>query len=118
MLTKEHNPIIIYAGRPMNIRGNFIADISGNNATVSNTVYVTFKWKGNLLSYETSILLAYVPEICEVNKVTESISEKTINHYSNLCEEYKDPFEGIGKLKGVQVKLHIDEMIQPVQNRH
>ncbi|KAK2148727.1 hypothetical protein LSH36_486g05022 [Paralvinella palmiformis] len=43
MLTKEHNPIIPYAGRPMNIRGTFTAEISGNNATVSSTVYVKGK---------------------------------------------------------------------------
>ncbi|KAK2139676.1 hypothetical protein LSH36_1659g00007 [Paralvinella palmiformis] len=118
MLTKEHNPIITYAGRPMNIRGKFSAEISGNYATISSTVYVTCEEKGNLLSYETAVLLQYVPEICEVNKVRESISEKTTNHYSKLCEEYKDLFESIGKLKGVHVKLHVDEMIQPVQNCH
>ena len=117
-LTKEHNPVIPYAGRPMNIRGKFSAEISGNNATVSSTVYVTSEGKGNLLSYETAVLLGYVPEICEVNKVGESIPEKTTDRYSKLCEEYSDIFEGIGKLKGVQVKLHIDETIQSVQNRH
>ena len=117
-LTKEHNPVIPYAGRPMNIRGKFSTEISGNNATVSSTVYVTSEGKGNLLSYETAVLLGYVPEICEVNEVGESIPEKTTDRYSKLCEEYSDIFEGIGKLKGVQVKLHIDETIQPVQNRH
>ena len=40
-----------------------------------------------------------------------------IDRYSKLCEEYNDIFEGIGKLKGVQVKLHIAETVQPVQNR-
>ena len=54
-LTKEHNPVIPYAGRPMNIRGKFSAEISGNNATVSSTVYVTSEGKGNLLSYETAV---------------------------------------------------------------
>ncbi|KAK2163866.1 hypothetical protein LSH36_73g06005 [Paralvinella palmiformis] len=68
MLTKEHNPIIPYARRPMNIRGIFSAEISGNDDTVSRTVYVTCEGKGNLLSYETAVFLGYVPEICEVNK--------------------------------------------------
>ena len=54
-LTKEHNPVIPYAGRPMNIRGKFSAEISGNNATVSSTVCVTSEGKGNLLSYETAV---------------------------------------------------------------
>ncbi|KAI0210788.1 hypothetical protein LSAT2_004428 [Lamellibrachia satsuma] len=116
--TKEHNPVISYAGRSMNIRGKFSAEISGKNTTVSSTLYVTREGKGDLLSYETAVLLGYVPEICEVNEVGESIPEKTTDRYSKLCEEYRDIFEGIGKLKGVQVKLHIDETIQPMQNRH
>jgi len=41
MLTKKNNPVIPYAGRPMNNRVNFNAKISGKNATVSSTVYVT-----------------------------------------------------------------------------
>ena len=42
----------------------------------------------------------------------------TTDRYSKLCEEYNDIFEGIGKLRGVQVELYIDETVQPVQNRH
>ena len=53
MLTKEHNTIIPYTGRPMNIRGKFSAEISGNNATVSSTVYVT-------LLYCLDMFLKYV----------------------------------------------------------
>ena len=36
----------------------------------------------------------------------------------NLVAEYDDLFHGIGKLKGVQVKLHIDDQIQPVAQKH
>ena len=43
---------------------------------------------------------------------------KTTDPYSKLCEEYNDTFEGIGKLRGVQIKLHVDETVQPVQDRH
>jgi len=71
--------------------------------TLNNTVYVTWEGKGHLLSHETA---RYVFEICEVNKLRESIHEKTTNRYSKLCEEYRDLFKSIGKLKGVQVKLH------------
>ena len=38
MLTKEHNLIITYARKPMNIRGKLNAEISGNNATVSSII--------------------------------------------------------------------------------
>ena len=61
--------------------------------------------------------LGYIPKTGEVNKVGETPPVNTIDRYSKLCEEYNDIFEGIGKLKGVQVKLHIAETVQPVQNR-
>ncbi|KAK2168050.1 hypothetical protein LSH36_21g10040 [Paralvinella palmiformis] len=70
MLTKEHNPVIPNAGRSMNIRRNFCAEIRGNNATVSSTVYVTCDGKGNLLR--------------------GSIYEKKTNRYSKLCRVQRD----------------------------
>ncbi|KAK2154954.1 hypothetical protein LSH36_253g04017 [Paralvinella palmiformis] len=39
---------------------------------VSSPGYVTCEGKGNLLSYETAVLLGYVPEICEMNKMRAS----------------------------------------------
>ena len=75
-LTNDHNPVIPYAGRPMNISGQFSAEISGNNATVCSTVYVTCEGKGKLLSYETAVRLGYVPQICKVNEEGESLPEK------------------------------------------
>ncbi|KAK2168057.1 hypothetical protein LSH36_21g11057 [Paralvinella palmiformis] len=52
MLTNENNPVIPYAGRSMNIRRNICAEIRGNNATVSSTVYVTCEGKSNFPSSE------------------------------------------------------------------
>lgn len=37
--------------------------------------------------------------------------------YAQLLKDYADRFEGIGKLKDVQVKLHIDDSVQPRQQR-
>jgi len=82
MLTEVPNPVI-----PMNIRGIFSAEISGNNATVSSTLYVTCEGKDNLIRVETDVLLGNVPKIFEVNKVRELISKKTTNSYSRLFEE-------------------------------
>ena len=58
----------------------------------------------------------FIPKIGEVNEVDETPLMKTTDRYSKPCEEYNDIFEGIGKLRGVQVKLHVDETVQPVQN--
>ena len=47
---------------------------------------------------------------------TESTSPVTL--VDSSIAEYDDLFHGIGKLKGVQVKLHIDDQIQPVAQKH
>ena len=46
------------------------------------------------------------PEIGEVNEVFETPPVKTTDLYTKLCEEYNDIFQGIDKLKCVQIKLH------------
>ena len=66
-----------------------------------------------------------VPEIGEENEVCETPPVKTTDLQSkrcNLCKyviilyiEYNDIFEGIDKLKCVQVKLHIDDTVQDRQ---
>jgi hypothetical protein len=57
-----------------------------------------------LLSYETAVALEIIPTI-------KSVTE---NDYSDLCEQYKEVFTSLGKLKGRQIKFHIDESIVPV----
>ena len=44
-LTKEHNPVIPYAGNQMNILGKFDAEIEGNQRAVRNTAFVTGEGK-------------------------------------------------------------------------
>ena len=58
-----------------------------------------------------------VHEIGEENEVCETPPVKTTDLQSKLCKEYNDIFEGIDKLKCVQVKLHIDDTVQSVQDR-
>ena len=58
---------------------------------------------GNLLSYDTSVDLNIMPKIATVSsKVTK------------LCYEYSEIFNGTGKLKDFQVKIHTDESVKPV----
>ena len=110
-LTKKTQPCDPLCWEPdeFSFLGNFDAEIKGNQRAVRSTVYVTGEGKGNLLSYETAMQLGYIPKTGEVNKVGETPPVNTTDRYSKLCEEYNDIFEGIGKLKGVQVKLHIAE---------
>ena len=36
------------------------------------------------------------------------------SHVKELLEEYKDRFEGIGKLTGIQVDLNVDPEFKPI----
>ena len=50
--------------------------------------------------------------------VLQTESTSPVTSVDSLIAEYDDLFHGIGKLKGVQVKLHIDDRIQPVAQKH
>ena len=102
----------------MKILEKFNEDIEGNQMAVRSTVYVTSEGKGNLLMYEKAMQFWCVPEIGEVNEVCETQPVKTTDRYSKLCEEYNDIFQGIDKLYCEQVKLHIDETVRSIQDRH
>ena len=62
---------------------------------------------GNLLCYDTSVELNIVPIIASVSSSSEI-----------LCNKYSDVFKGIGKLKDVKVKFHVDENGKPVIQPH
>ena len=98
--------------------GKFNEEIEGNPMAVRSTVYVTGEGKDNLLSYEAVMQRLCFPDIGEVNEVGETPPVKTTDRYSKLCEEYNDICQGIDTLKCVQLKLHIDDTVQSIQDRH
>ncbi|CAI6367348.1 unnamed protein product [Macrosiphum euphorbiae] len=72
-----------------------------------------FVVKGNnqsLLGYETSVKLGLLKIGLNINEITS----KTFQYKS----KYPNLFNGIGKLKGKQVQLHINEVIKPVAQQH
>ena len=81
-------------------------------------MYVTGEGKGNLLSYEAATQRLCFPKIGEVNEVGKTPPVKITNLYPKLREEYNDIFQGIDKLKCAKLKLHIDDTVQSVQDRH
>ena len=109
-----HNPVHSYAGSPLDILGTFKAEIIGHGKRASGTMHVANEGRGNLLGYEMAVRLGYVQEINGVNKIITPVQDQ----YTKLCEEYDDRFNGIGKLKDVEIKLHIDDSYRPVQNQH
>ena len=67
---------------------------------------------GSILSWRTS-------EALELIKVARPLITPTSDdRVDQLVRQYDDLFHGLGKLKGRQVKIHIDETVQPVAQPH
>ena len=95
------------------LRGKCKAAVHSTTSTVNAaTFYVIQGDHGSLLSRKTATELGLL-------KVVNSMStEMPISSPNQLLHEYQDIFQGIGKLKDFQVKLHIDESVQHVTQPH
>ena len=60
-----------------------------------------------------SLINADTAEALNLIKFTKKITTK-----ESIIQEFGSVFRGIGKMKGVQVKLHIDETVQPVVQQY
>ena len=85
------------------VLGKFDANIRANGKQIMTTVHVLERKHGSLLSFATASKLGLVD--VKVNNVATD---------SSLIEQYPSVFQGIGKLKNFEVKLHIDETVPPV----
>ena len=94
------------AATRLEVIGTFTTDLSLSSKSVSAEVSV-IKGQGEPLlgresAAELGVLKLDVPLICVAR----------VDH-SELTTRFKDIFTGIGKLKYFQLKLHIDEQVQP-----
>ncbi|XP_044175498.1 uncharacterized protein K02A2.6-like [Acropora millepora] len=78
----------------------------------SATFYLTEITDGSVLSWRTSEAL----ELIEVARPL--IAPTSDDRVDQLVRQYDDLFHGLGKLKGRQVKIHIDETVRPVAQPH
>ena len=109
---------------PIKLLGKFSATIQSKHRYDVSTFYVA---KGSesgtsLLSLETAVGLGVIKIINNlgqegVSNEREKIQEKKVNR---IVEKYKAKmlFHGVGRMKGVQVKLHVDKTVKPVAVRH
>ena len=110
-LQETTNNAFTYGSKtPIKISGMFTATITSKFNCIDAEFYVVPGNSGCLLSYDTAKQLKLVTI---VNNVTPSLAES-----DKLIAEYPSLFQGIGKLKNFQVKLHIDETVQPVAQPH
>ena len=92
---------------PLKVIGTFTTDLSLGSKSVSAEVSV-IKGQGEpLLGRESALELDFLKLQVPLNCVAR------VDH-SELTTRFKDVFIGIGKLKDFQLKLHIDEQVQPV----
>ena len=97
-----------YDKKQIDISGCFDTKISCKGKHVKCTIYVAKGNYGSLLSYMTAVDLEIIPAIRVISQ------SKT----DEILTKYADRFEGIGKVKDVQLKIHIDESKAPVQQQH
>ena len=104
-----HNKYVYSDGShvPLDIRGKFMAKLASDNVTCSSPVIVSGESDKSLLSWDTSRKLRLIDT---GRKVDDALSPQILK----LKTEYKDIFTGLGKLKGIKVKLHVDKNVEPV----
>ena len=92
---------------PLKTLGTFIAALESKHKVTVADIHVIKGNTGCLLSYKTaSDLLLITLSINPVNNCL--LTSETV------AARYPKIFDGIGKLKDFQVKLHIDETVPPV----
>ena len=87
--------------------GQFSGTISFQDQQHESPIHVLKGNHGSLLSYKTATALGIIN--LQVRHVQDDTTPRDM-----LCTKYPTLFNGIGQLKGVEVKLHIDETVTPV----
>ena len=97
---------------PQPIAGAFNCDIEAGNKNNKGMFYVLEGDGCSLLSYKTADELGLIKIVSRVS----STSGRTVA--DELLDSYPELFQGIGKLKDFQVKLHINKDVQPTCQPH
>lgn len=101
---------------PLPVLGTVNADILCDNAATTEKFFVVEGKTGNLLSYQTAerLKLLYIqPSVQAVKRSCDT--ENTVPDQPDIITQFPDLFKGIGKIKGKQVHLHIDQSVLPKQ---
>ena len=98
---------------PLRILGKFTSEAKVQQASVTTDFYVVCGEFGALLSLQTAQDLELIHFSDSVRHITNDTDAT-----SGTCDKYPAIFQGIGKLKNVQVSLHIDDSVAPVAQRH
>ena len=106
---------------PLPIIGKFrtlVSHVDDHSKLVTTEFYVvTGSYSTSLLSYTTAIEIGLITVHGSVNNVTSSDHDNDRDRaavHTTIVNAYPSLFEGIGKLKGSSVNLHVDKTATPV----
>ena len=94
---------------PLTVIGKFSAEVKYKDNCCS-TSFIVVNSNNSLLGWQTSKSLGLISEVNNVNSSTTNYADKI----KSLKTKYNDIFTGVGKLKDVKVKLHIDNSVKSV----
>lgn len=98
---------------PLPVVGAFEGQVTKGNKQSQSMFYVIQGDSFSILSYDTSTELGLIKIVTSLSPMptTMTVAEELVSSYPEL-------FEGIGKLKDFQVKLHINPDVQPTCQPH
>ena len=95
----------------LTVLGKFTTVLKFKSTCVKDKIYAVKGSSCSLLSWKTSQDLGLL-------KAVHHVHDSSSTRVEELAKEYDELFHGLRKLKGYQVKLHIDESVQPVAQPH
>ena len=95
---------------PLLVVGNFEAEIESRVTSKSTVMQfcVVDGCDGNFIGYKTATDLGLL-------HIINSVSTPKVN---NIVEDYKNCFEGLGKVKGKTAKLHVNDSAKPLAQKY
>ncbi len=97
------------ASSPLNTLGSFVAQINHRSNSYTTRILVVQGGSGSLLGWNacTNLQLLSTSQPDLVHAISKP----------SLLDNFPELFRGIGKLKGVKVKLHIDPSVHPIAQK-
>ena len=105
-----------YGGRELEIEGQFQSEVSVANTKIAAD-FIVVKTGRCLLGYSTATDLGILRVGLAETLGTGACNTVDSTFVGQLKAKYPNVFLGIGKLKGYQLKLHIDPSVTPVAQK-
>ncbi len=118
-LEKAAMKILAYGSqKPLEVWGRFHTTLETNRGTAEANVMVVNTDSDNLLSYQTAKVLHLLEVHTDTVNALKTQPSSAMMESDRLIHEFPQMFEGVGKLKGYQAKVHIDDSVPPVAQPH